>query len=54
MRAGWWRPLPLEGQDKSWMLTPEDIASMVLHLLSYPPNALPSLVEMRPSKPPGK
>ncbi|HVR96228.1 MAG TPA: short-chain dehydrogenase, partial [Thermoanaerobaculia bacterium] len=43
-----------EGQDKSWMLKPEDIASMVLHLLSYPPNALPSLVEMRPSKPPGK
>ena len=38
--------------DKSWMLTPEDIASMVLHLLSYPENALPSLVEMRPAKPP--
>ena len=41
-----------EGQDRSWMLQPEDIASMVLHLLSYPPNALPSLVEMRPSRPP--
>lgn len=40
------------GQDRSWMLQPEDIASMVLHLLSYPPNALPSLVEMRPSRPP--
>ena len=39
-------------QDRSWMLKPEDIASMVLHLLSYPPNALPSLVEMRPAKPP--
>lgn len=37
---------------ESWKLQPEDIASMVLHLLSYPPNALPSLVEMRPAKPP--
>lgn len=36
---------------ESWKLQPEDIASMVLHLLSYPPNALPSLVEMRPAKP---
>lgn len=40
------------GQDRGWMLQPEDIASMVLHLLSYPPRALPSLVEMRPSRPP--
>ncbi|HSF39658.1 MAG TPA: SDR family oxidoreductase [Thermoanaerobaculia bacterium] len=39
-------------QDQSWKLKPEDIASMVLHLLSYGPNALPSLVEMRPAKPP--
>jgi 3-oxoacyl-[acyl-carrier protein] reductase len=39
-------------RDQSWKLKPEDIASMVLHLLSYPPNALPSLVEMRPAKPP--
>ncbi|HSG40843.1 MAG TPA: SDR family oxidoreductase [Thermoanaerobaculia bacterium] len=42
------------GGDGSWKLQPEDIASMVLHLLSYPPHALPSLVEMRPAKPPGK
>jgi 3-oxoacyl-[acyl-carrier protein] reductase len=41
-----------DGKDRSWMLKPEDIAAMVLHLLSYPPNALPSLVEMRPAKPP--
>lgn len=40
------------GQDRSWMLKPEDIAAMILHLLGYPPNALPSLVEMRPAKPP--
>ncbi len=41
-----------DGQDRSWMLKPADIAAMVLHLLSYLPNALPSLVEMRPAKPP--
>lgn len=40
------------GGDGSWKLRPEDIASMVLHLLSYPPHALPSLVEMRPARPP--
>lgn len=40
------------GQEPSWKLQPGDVASMVLHLLSYPANALPSLVEMRPAKPP--
>lgn len=39
-------------KDRSWMLQPADIASMILHLLTYPANALPSLVEMRPAKPP--
>jgi NAD(P)-dependent dehydrogenase (short-subunit alcohol dehydrogenase family) len=38
----------------SWKLQPADIASMVLHLIRYPDNALPSLVEMRPSRPPSK
>lgn len=42
----------LRRDDRSWMLAPEDVAAMVLHLLSYPPRALPSLVEMRPSRPP--
>lgn len=36
----------------SWKLQPADIAAMVLHLIGYPDNALPSLVEMRPSRPP--
>ncbi len=35
-----------------WMLAPEDIAKLVLHLLSYPDRALPSRVEIRPSRPP--
>jgi NAD(P)-dependent dehydrogenase (short-subunit alcohol dehydrogenase family) len=40
------------GAATSWRLQPEDVASMVLHLLTYPPNALPSRVEMRPTRPP--
>lgn len=35
-----------------WKLQPEDIAEMVLDLLAFPARALPSRVEMRPSKPP--
>jgi 3-oxoacyl-[acyl-carrier protein] reductase len=45
---------PAGKQDQSWRLQPADIAAMILHLLTYPPNALPSLVEMRPAKPPQK
>jgi len=43
---------PSGSQDQSWRLQPGDIAAMILHLLTYPPHALPSLVEMRPAKPP--
>jgi NAD(P)-dependent dehydrogenase (short-subunit alcohol dehydrogenase family) len=39
-------------KDRSWMLQPADIAAMILHLLTYPAHALPSLVEMRPARPP--
>ena len=35
-----------------WMLTPVDIARTVLDLLRYPPRALPSRIELRPSQPP--
>lgn len=41
-----------DNKDGSWKLKPADIAAMILHLLSYPEHALPSLVEMRPAKPP--
>lgn len=40
--------------EADWKLQPADIAAMVLHLVSYPDNALPSRIEMRPSRPPGK
>jgi 3-oxoacyl-[acyl-carrier protein] reductase len=37
---------------KSWQLQPDDIAQVVIDLLSYPQRALPSRVEIRPSQPP--
>ena len=43
---------PESGRD--WALGADDVASAVLHLLSYPDNAHVSRVEMRPSRPPKK
>jgi NAD(P)-dependent dehydrogenase (short-subunit alcohol dehydrogenase family) len=40
--------------DKSWQLTPQDIARVVVDLLHHDDRALPSRVEIRPSKPPKK
>ncbi len=40
--------------EKGWQLQPEDIAETVLNLLEMNPRALPSKVEIRPSKPPKK
>jgi 3-oxoacyl-[acyl-carrier protein] reductase len=37
-----------------WKLQPEDIAEMVMDLLGFESRALPSRVEMRPSRPPRK
>ncbi len=39
---------------QSWQLQPADIARVVLDLLHHDERALPSRVEIRPSKPPGK
>jgi NAD(P)-dependent dehydrogenase (short-subunit alcohol dehydrogenase family) len=38
--------------EKSWQLQPGDIAEVVMDLLAYPNRALPSRVEIRPSRPP--
>ena len=38
--------------EKSWQLQPDDIAQVVIDLLSYPDRALPSRIEIRPSRPP--
>ncbi len=40
------------GPDRAWALGSEDCAAAVVHVLSYPENALVSRVEMRPSQPP--
>ena len=40
--------------ENSWQLQPEDIARVVMDLLGYPDRALPSRVEIRPTKPPKK
>jgi 3-oxoacyl-[acyl-carrier protein] reductase len=40
------------GDEKSWQLQPSDIAQVVIDLLSYPHRALPSRIEIRPSRPP--
>ncbi|HEX3102091.1 MAG TPA: SDR family oxidoreductase [Pyrinomonadaceae bacterium] len=37
---------------KAWQLQPEDIAQVVIDLLAMDPRALPSKVEIRPSRPP--
>jgi NAD(P)-dependent dehydrogenase (short-subunit alcohol dehydrogenase family) len=38
--------------EKSWQLRPEDVARVVIDLLAYPDRALPSRIEIRPSRPP--
>jgi 3-oxoacyl-[acyl-carrier protein] reductase len=40
------------GDEKAWQLQPADIASVVTDLLAMDARALPSRVEIRPSRPP--
>ncbi len=39
-------------KDNAWQLQPDDIADVVIDLLDMNPRALPSKIEIRPSKPP--
>jgi NAD(P)-dependent dehydrogenase (short-subunit alcohol dehydrogenase family) len=41
-------------EQKSWQLQPPDIAQVVIDLLEFPDRALPSRIEIRPSRPPKK
>jgi 3-oxoacyl-[acyl-carrier protein] reductase len=41
-------------QQNDWKLRPEDVAQVVVDLVSHDPRSLPSRVEIRPSKPPRK
>ncbi len=40
--------------EEAWKLQPQDIAQLVLDLLAFKSNALPSRIEVRPSQPPKK
>jgi len=40
--------------EKSWQLTPRDIARVVIDLLHHDDRSLPSRVEIRPSRPPSR
>lgn len=40
--------------DQAWQLQPEDIAQVVIDLIEIDSRALPSKIEIRPSKPPAK
>ena len=42
-----------EENKNAWMLRPEDVARAVLDVLSYPDRALPSRIELRPTRPKG-
>lgn len=45
---------PSSSGEDAWKLAPEDVARAVMDLLSYPEHALPSSIELRPSRPPGR
>lgn len=40
--------------ENDWKLRPDDVAQVVVDLVSHEPRSLPSRVEMRPSRPPKK
>ena len=41
-------------RDAEWMLQPEDVAEAVADLVRFPDRAIPSRIDLRPSKPPKK
>ena len=43
---------PVQGAE--WKLSPEDVAQAIEDLLAHPARSLPSLVEIRPSRPPAR
>ena len=44
----------LEAAGRSWKLAPDDVAKVVVDLVSHDARSLPSRVELRPSRPPRK
>lgn len=45
---------PSSSRESSWMLQPEDVAEAVADLVRFPERAIPSRIDLRPSKPPKK
>lgn len=45
---------PTSNRESSWMLQPEDVAEAVADLVRFPERAIPSRIDLRPSKPPKK
>lgn len=41
-------------EEDAWKIQPEDIAELVMQLVTFPSRSLPSRIEIRPSKPPRK
>jgi 3-oxoacyl-[acyl-carrier protein] reductase len=42
------------GGGSSWMLSPEDVAEAVFAMVRFPDRAIPSRIDLRPSRPPKK
>jgi 3-oxoacyl-[acyl-carrier protein] reductase len=42
------------GRESSWMLSPDDVAMAVADLVRFPDRAIPSRIDLRPSRPPKK
>jgi NADP-dependent 3-hydroxy acid dehydrogenase YdfG len=41
-------------EQDAWKIQPEDIADLVMQLVTFPSRSLPSRIEIRPTKPPRK
>jgi hypothetical protein len=39
------------GGAADWKIAPEDVAEIVLELITFPSRSLPSRIELRPSRP---
>jgi len=45
---------PSPSRESAWMLQPDDVAEAVSDLVRYPERAIPSRIDLRPSRPPKK
>ena len=43
-----------ESGEADWKISPDDVADLVVHLVTFPSRSLPSRIELRPSRPPKK